>query len=89
MSFLFDPDPEAFEPLIRYKDIDAHDYEESWSEELVMYDNPLALFPTEIEAFSDISRVFYDKVRGFTCLDQPYEVLNSMTFCFTNSIDKK
>lgn len=80
---LFDPDPNAFEPIMEYRDLDSADYEESWSEGLVMYHNPNAVFPIPIEAFNDISHVFYDEIEGLVDISQPYEVLNSITYCFS------
>ncbi|HCJ4282395.1 TPA: hypothetical protein ACSH5C_001523 [Legionella pneumophila] len=83
VCFLFDPDPNAFEPIMEYRDLDSSDYEESWSEGLVMYHNPNAVFPIPIEAFNDISHVFYDDIEGLVGISQPYEVLNSITYCFS------
>lgn len=86
ISFLFDPDPNAFEPLIQFKDIDESDYEESWSEGLVMYHNPNAVFPLNPPCFDDISHVFYDKYDGLVGFSKPYDVLNSITLCFTDKL---
>ncbi|STX41495.1 Uncharacterised protein [Legionella donaldsonii] len=80
MSFLLDDNPNALLPLMEYKDIDASDYEESWSEGLVIYHNPNALFPLNINAFNDICNVFYDNEVGLIGFNQSKEVLNSFTF---------
>ncbi|MDP2388371.1 MAG: hypothetical protein Q8M29_18505 [Bacteroidota bacterium] len=85
-SIVYDPDPFATEPIIKVSDVDSPDYEESWSDGLVMYHNPDAKFPLDRELFSNISHIYFDKadkkVFGYT---QPYDVLSSFTMVLTTT----
>lgn len=83
-GFLFNPDPNSFEPIPFTVDTDAPEYEESWSDSLVMYHNPNAKYPVDPDWFWDISHIFYDSEREtFFGHIQPYDVLSSITFTIT------
>ncbi len=79
---LFDPDPEAFEPIPFSIDIDHPSYRETWSESIVMFHNPNALYPIEPALFPDIThiRVHEDNYQEIT---RPYEVMSSLTIVIT------
>lgn len=78
-GYCLNPDPDALYPLPFSKNVDDHDYEESWSDGLVMYHNPNAIIPVDPDHFSDISHMFYSEEKGFHGIFQPYEVLGSVT----------
>ena len=78
-GFLYNPDPEAIYPIPFSKDVDDEDYEESWSDGLIMFHNPNAKYPVDPVAFNDISHIMYSEDEGFTGYHQPYDVLGSMT----------
>jgi len=78
-GFLYNPDPEAIHPIPFSKDLDDSDYEESWSDGLIMFHNPNAKHPVDPNAFSDISHIFYTEDEGFHGYHQPYDVLGSIT----------
>lgn len=78
-GFLYNPDPEALQPIPFSKDLDDLDYEESWSDGLIMFHNPLAKTPVDPNMFQDISHIFYSEEHGFTGHHQPYDVLGSIT----------
>lgn len=82
-GFLYNPDPDAIYPIPFSKDLDDPDYEESWSDGLIMYHNPNAKNPVNPEAFSDISHIFYSEEDGFHGFHQPYDVLGSITIVIT------
>ena len=84
-GFLYNPNPEAITPIPFSKDLDDSDYEESWSDGLVMFHNPNAKYPQNPRAFSDISHVFYSKEAGFHGFHQPYDVLGSITVAITET----
>lgn len=71
-------------PIPFTKNVDDPDYEESWSDGLIMFHNPNAINKVNPEAFSDISHVFYSEDEGFTGFHQPYDELNSMTLVIRN-----
>jgi len=48
-GYLFNPDPDALEPIQFSMDVDAPDYEELWSDSLMMFHNPNALHPVNPE----------------------------------------
>ena len=79
---LFDPDPEAFEPVPFSIDIDHPSYRETWSESIVMFHNPNALYPVEPALFPDIThiRIHEDNYQEIT---RPYEVMSSVTIVIT------
>jgi hypothetical protein len=83
-GFLYNPDPAAIHPIPFSKDIEDLDYEESWSDGLIMYHNPKAKHPIDPDLFPDISHVFYSEEDGFTGFHQPYDVLGSMTVVVTS-----
>lgn len=81
--FLLNPEPNAVQPIIEIKSLDDPDYEETWSEGLVMYHNPNALYPLSLEAFDDIVQVLYDERDGLIQIShQPYPIIDSMTICY-------
>ncbi len=82
---LYNPDPEAIHPIPFSKDLDDPDYEESWSDGLIMFHNPNAKYPVDPNAFSDISHVFYSEDEGFHGYHQPYDVLGSITLVVTEA----
>jgi hypothetical protein len=79
---LYNPDPKSFKPIPYSKDIDDPDYEESWSDGLVMFHNPNAKHPVDEIAFKDISHIHYSEEKGFYGHHQPYDFLNSITYVF-------
>ncbi|WOA31780.1 hypothetical protein [Alloalcanivorax xenomutans] len=84
-GFLYNPDPDAIHPIPFSKDLDDSDYEESWSDGLIMFHNPNAKNPVDPDAFSDISHIFYSKDEGFYGYHQPYDVLGSITVVVTEA----
>ncbi|UYG09313.1 hypothetical protein [Halomonas sp. M4R1S46] len=82
-GFLYNPDPDAIHPILFSKDLDDPDYEESWSDGLIMFHNPNARHPVDPNAFSDISHIFYSEEKGFHGFHQPYDVLGSITMVVT------
>ena len=82
-GFLYNPDPNAIYPIPFSKDLDDPDYEESWSDGLIMFHNPNAKYPVNPDTFNDISHIFYSEKDGFTGYHQPYDVLGSMTIVVT------
>ena len=82
-GFLYNPDPEAIHPIPFSKDLDDPDYEESWSDGLIMFHNPNAKHPLDPNAFPDISHIFYSEDEGFHGYHQPYDVLGSITLIVT------
>lgn len=84
-GFLYNPDPEAIHPIPFSKDLDDPDYEESWSDGLIMFHNPNAKHPLDPNAFSDISHIFYSENDGFHGYHQPYDVLGSITIVVTET----
>jgi len=83
---LFNPDPQAYDPIPFTVDVDSPEYEESWSDSLVLYHNPRALCPIDPDFFSDISQFWWDEANGLVGLPLPYEVLSSMTMTI-NPVD--
>lgn len=85
-GFLFNPDPRAFDPIPFTVDVDSPDYEESWSDSLIMYHNPDALCPVDCRGFQDISHASFDSEKGlFTGHFQPYDVLMSITLTIASN----
>ena len=79
-GYLFNPDPDALEPIQFSIDVDSPEYEESWSDSLMMYHNPKALYPVNPEWFGTISHIWVDEETGeFRGYHQPYDVLSSVT----------
>src|SRR5262249_11468196 len=78
-GYLYNPDPTALDPIPFARDLDDPDYEESWSDGLVMYHNPNAKHPLPIDWLRDISHVTYTPGKGFLGYMQPYDVLASIT----------
>jgi len=79
-SFVQDPDPFATEPILKVSDVDSPEYEEAWSDGLVMYHNPNAIYPVDRSYFPNISHVYYDKAqKNVYSFTQPYDVISSFT----------
>lgn len=79
-GFLFDPNPNSFHPIPFSVDVDSPDYEESWSDSMIMFHNPKAKIPVDPCCFSDISHTWFDEEnQKFLGHIQPYDVLNSIT----------
>lgn len=77
-GLLYNPEPGALEPIPFSKDLDDEDYEESWSDGLIMFHNPNAALPIDPNDFPDISHISF--VEGeFVGIHQPYDVLGSIT----------
>lgn len=77
---IYNPERGSIIPIRKVINIDDKDYEEDWGDSLVMYHNPHALLPVDINCFPDISHMFFDEqdllISGYPV---PFEVLNSMT----------
>lgn len=84
-GFLYNPDPGAIHPIPFSKDLDDPDYEESWSDGLIMFHNPNAKHPVDPNAFPDISHIFHSEDDGFYGYHQPYDVLGSITLVVTET----
>lgn len=79
-GILFNPDPMALRPTEFAVDVDDPEYEESWSDSIVMYHNPNALVPIDPNLFPSITQVWYDEAESsFHGFYQPYDVLASIT----------
>ncbi|MBM4913178.1 hypothetical protein HYO38_15035 [Vibrio parahaemolyticus] len=76
----FNPDPKALVGIPFHEDVDSPDYEESWSESLVMYHNPNALHPVDPNDFPDISHILNCDENGEQGYYKPYDVLSSTSF---------
>ncbi|MDB5004378.1 MAG: hypothetical protein JWQ34_2603 [Mucilaginibacter sp.] len=80
---VFNHDPNSITPHHVSKYIDQDDYEEAWGDGLVMYHNPNAKHPVDINCFQGISHMFFDKDRLIVYgYPEPNNVLNSMTVVF-------
>lgn len=64
MGVRLHPDPESLKPIPFCIDVDDPDYEETWSESIIMYHNPNALNPVDINCFSTINHMWIDKESG-------------------------
>lgn len=76
---LYNPDPNAFMPIPFSMDVDSPEYEESWSDSIVIYHNSKAINPIDPEVFRDISQFWYDDQKGLIGTLQPFDVLTSIT----------
>lgn len=76
----FNPDPTALTGIPFSEDVDSPNYTESWSESLIMYHNPNALYPVNLNDFPDISHILNCDENGEDAFMQPYDVLNSTSF---------
>jgi len=80
---LFNPNPNSLHPIPFSMDVDSPEYEESWSDSMIMYHNPNAKFPVNHDCFGDISHTWFDKEKQeFFGYHQPYDVLHSVTLTF-------
>jgi hypothetical protein len=85
-GFLFNPDPKALRPTPFAVDVDDPEYEESWSDSIVMYHNPNAKLPINPNWFPSITHIWYDKKENeFRGYHQPYDVLSSITLTITTT----
>ena len=83
-GFLFNPDPAALRPTEFAVDVDDPEYEESWSDSIVMYHNPNAKLPVDPNWFPSITHIWFDKEENkFRGFHQPYDVLASITVVVT------
>lgn len=72
----------AFVPFSN--DVDDPDYEEAWSDGLIMYHNPNALFPVDPDCFHDISHARINPDNGELEYGfEPNHVYSSATFVFS------
>lgn len=86
---MFDPDPSATEPKQFRVDVDDPEYEESWSDSIVMYHNRNAIHPISIHQFPSISHIWFDdEVGEFQGFHQPYDVLASVTVTIVGKDDR-
>lgn len=84
-GFAFDPDPSALRPMRFVKNVDDADYEESWSDSLMLYHNPRAKHPVDPAWFGDISHMIYDlESREFRGISRPFDVLASTTLTLSS-----
>lgn len=58
-SILYNPNDK--EPLVKVQDISSPEYEESWFDSLIIYHNPNAKMPLDLDLFSNISQIYFDK----------------------------
>lgn len=81
--YIFKWDPMKNEIIPSVVDIDSKDYEESWSDTVIMYHNPKAKIPIDPNFFLDITHVFFDlESKNFTIIHNPNEIFTSRTFTF-------
>lgn len=86
---MFNPDPNALRPLPFTKDMDDDDYEETWSDSIVMFHNPRAKVPVDPAAFPNITHLWVDEATGqCSGIQQPYDVLSSVTFVVSSDGSK-
>ena len=78
-GFLYDPNPHSITPIPFSKNVDDPDYEESWSDSLVMFHNPNALHPVNPYLFDDISHIINDEEHGYIGKIKEYDVISSIT----------
>ncbi|MCG8363001.1 MAG: hypothetical protein MJA27_06660 [Pseudanabaenales cyanobacterium] len=79
---LFNPDPEAFDPIPFFVDIDDPSYRETWSESIVMFHNPYTLYPIDLALFPDITHIKIDGDNYYS-VTRPYDVMSSRTIIIT------
>lgn len=88
-GYRFNSDPSALRPMAFVQDVDSDDYEESWSESLVMYHNPDAKYPVDPRSFPSITHICYNKEsRTYVGIQQEYDVLSSATFVISPAGEK-
>lgn len=74
------PDPDSLEPIHFSIDVDDPSYEEDWSESVIMYHNPKALQPVDMDSFPTISHMWIDEASGELYTSQREgDILNSIT----------
>jgi len=80
-GIMSNPDPSALRPLRFTKDVDDDDYEETWSDSIVMFHNPRAKVPVDPASFPNITHLWFDETTAkWLGIQQPYDVLSSVTF---------
>lgn len=84
------PDLGALNPLPFAVDIDDENYEEAWSDGLVMFHNSHALHPVDPRAFPDITHIWVDPETGeYEGLFSPNEIFSSVTFSIAAANEKE
>ena len=74
------PDPSSFSAMPFVADIDDMNYEEAWSDSVVMFHNPFAKNPVSPEIFPEITHINYDpETDDFMTIANPNEVFSSTT----------
>lgn len=67
-------------PLLFVSNVDNKDYEEAWSDTVIMYHNPNAKIPVDPQLFPEITHVFFDLgTQNFLTIQNPNEVYTSIT----------
>ncbi|WP_157154511.1 glycosaminoglycan attachment protein [Brachyspira murdochii] len=76
-SLLYDPNPNASEPI--YKEVEITEYSnEKWSDGISIYHNPNAKFPIDRHLFPNATHHFFKD--GFIeTISKPYSVISSIT----------
>lgn len=80
---VFNHDPKSITPKVVVKSIEDEDYEEAWGDGLVMYHNPNAKHPVDINCFQGITHMFFDKER---LIVYGYPEPSHILYSFTNVI---
>jgi hypothetical protein len=84
-GYRYNPDPGALEPIHFCIDVDDPEYEELWSDSLMMFHNPSALHPVDPDWFETISHTWVDKESGeFAGYHQPHDVISSVTMTLSS-----
>lgn len=81
---LFNPDSEALEAIPFFIDVDDPSYRETWSESIVMFHNPHALYPIDPQLFPDITHIKIDG-DNYQEISRPYDVMSSHTIVMTST----
>lgn len=85
-GLMFDPDPKALRPKAFTFDVDAEDYEEAWSDSILMFHNLNAKIPVNPEAFPNITHLWVDGETGqCSGIQQPYDVMSSVTIVISSN----
>ncbi len=88
-GYRFNPAPDAYAPIPFAIDVDDDKYEESWSDSVIMYHNPNAVYPVKPEWFADISHFWWNQeeetLEGYI---KEFDVIASMTVAISPHIDR-
>ena len=87
-GFLYNPDPNIFEPIPFSMDVDSPDYEESWSDSMIIYHNSNAINPINPDIFKDISQMWYGEENGYMGMLTDFDVMSSITFTLCSMKDE-